>query len=48
VKGKQVIFQEAQHCIHSKKVRNKQGNPEIKQTQTSYIRNTDCLAMMHL
>ncbi len=30
VKGKRVIFQEARHCIYSKKVRNKQGNPELR------------------
>ena len=48
VKGKRVIFREARHCIHSKKVRKKQGDPKIKRTQTAHIRNTDCPVTIHL
>ena len=48
VKGKQVLFREARHYIYSKKVKNKQGNPEIKRSQTSRIRNTNCSATIHL
>lgn len=48
VKGKRVILRESRHCIHSKKVKDKQGNPEIKRIQTMHNRNTDCLAVMNL
>ena len=45
IKGKRVVFREGRHCIHSKKVRNKQGNPELRRMQTVCIKNTDCPAL---
>ncbi|CAG8801691.1 5201_t:CDS:1, partial [Dentiscutata erythropus] len=30
------------------KVKDRQGNPEIKRIQTMHNRNTDCLAVMNL
>ena len=47
IKGKQVLFRELRHCIHSNIVKEKQGNWEIKRLQSSRIRNTNCTATIH-
>jgi len=47
IKGKRVILRESRHCIHSAKVRCKQGNLNLKR-QTIRNRNIDCSAIMHL
>src|ERR1043166_6487160 len=47
VKGKRVILRESRHCIHSAKVRCKQGNLNLKR-QSTRNRNIDCSANMHL
>ncbi|PKB99211.1 hypothetical protein RhiirA5_462455 [Rhizophagus irregularis] len=48
VKGNQVLFRENRHCIHSNKVKEKQGNRETKLPQSSRARNTGCTAGIHL
>ncbi|PKY53879.1 hypothetical protein RhiirA4_426357 [Rhizophagus irregularis] len=48
VKGNQVLFREKRHCIHSNKVKEKQGNRETKLPQSSRARNTGCTAEIHL
>ena len=48
IKEKQVIFREKRHCIHSDKVKKKQGNRKIKRPQSSRLRNTGCTATIHL
>lgn len=48
IKGKLVLFRELRHCIHSNIVKEKQGNPELKRTQSSRTRNTSCNATIHL
>ncbi|CAG8564564.1 27056_t:CDS:2, partial [Dentiscutata erythropus] len=48
IQGKKVIFRELRHCIHSNKVRQKQGNPILKKPYSSRIRNTECAATIHL
>jgi hypothetical protein len=48
IKGKNVLFRELRHCIHSNIVKQKQGNREIKRTFSSRARNTSCAATIHL
>ncbi|CAB5394994.1 unnamed protein product [Rhizophagus irregularis] len=48
IKGKKVLFREKRHCIHSKLVKEKQGNRELKRPQSSRLRNTNCAATIHL
>ncbi|CAG8853288.1 43926_t:CDS:2, partial [Gigaspora margarita] len=48
IQGKKVIFRQLRHCIHSDIVRQKQGNPSLKISNSLHIRNTDCNATIHL
>ena len=48
VKGKRVIFREARHCIHSKKVRKKQGNPDCLATIHLRLRKNITLFRLRL
>ena len=48
IKGKHVLFREMRHCIHSDKVKKKQGNRKIKRVQSSRARNIGCTATIHL
>lgn len=48
IKGKHVLFREKRHCIHSNKVKQKQGNRETKNPQSSRARNTHCNASIHI
>jgi hypothetical protein len=48
VKGKQVLFREKRHCIHSNEVKKKQGQRETKRPQSSRARNIHCSANIHL
>ncbi|GET50230.1 hypothetical protein GLOIN_2v1764523 [Rhizophagus irregularis DAOM 181602=DAOM 197198] len=48
IKGKKVLFREKRHCIHSKLVKEKQGNRELKRLQSSQLQNTNCAATIHL
>lgn len=48
IQGKKVIFRELRHCMHSNKVRQKQGNPILKKPHSLRIRNTECDATIHL
>ncbi|PKK71418.1 hypothetical protein RhiirC2_778435, partial [Rhizophagus irregularis] len=48
VKGKEVLFREKRHCIHSNLVKKKQGKRETKLPQSSRARNIHCNAKIHL
>ena len=48
IKGKRVIFRQLWHCIHSQKVRKKQGDFKVKLKQLIRNRNTGCSATLHL
>jgi hypothetical protein len=48
VKGKQVLFRENRHCIHSDIVKKKQGSRETKFPQSSRARNIGCNARIHI
>lgn len=48
IKRKHVLFREMRHCIHSDKVKKKQGNRETKRAQSSRARNIGCSATIHL
>ncbi|CAG8752336.1 8540_t:CDS:2 [Gigaspora margarita] len=48
IQGKKIIFREIWHCIHSNMVRQKQGNPVLKKPNSIQIRNTGCMATIHL
>ncbi|CAB5359937.1 unnamed protein product [Rhizophagus irregularis] len=48
VKGKEVLFREKCHCIHSNLVKKKQGKRETKLSQSSRARNIHCNAKIHL
>ena len=48
VKGKQVLFWEKCHCIHSNEVKKKQVSHKVKHPQSSRVRNTNCIATIHL
>ncbi|CAB4480661.1 unnamed protein product [Rhizophagus irregularis] len=47
-KGKHVLFREMRHCLHSDKVKKKQGSRETKRPQSSRARNIGCTATIHL
>ncbi|CAG8703110.1 40136_t:CDS:2 [Gigaspora margarita] len=48
IQGRKVIFRELYHCMHSNKVRQKQGNPILKKPHSLCIRNIECEATIHL
>jgi hypothetical protein len=48
VTGKRVLFREMRHCIHSSKVKDKQGNRETKHPYSSRVRNICCNATIHI
>ncbi|CAG8853654.1 17861_t:CDS:1, partial [Gigaspora margarita] len=48
IKGQRIIFRQLQHCIHSNIVRQKQGCPILKNPNSLHIRNTKCIASIHL
>jgi len=48
IKEKHVLFREKRHCIHSNEVKKKQVGYEIKRSQSSRERNTNCTAEIHL
>ena len=48
IKGKQVILRENRHCIHSNKVKEKQGSRVTKHPQSFRARNINCNASIHL
>ena len=48
IKGKKVLFWEMHHCVHSNKVKEKQGNQVTKRTQSSRAWNINCTASIHI
>ncbi|CAG8821041.1 30759_t:CDS:1, partial [Gigaspora margarita] len=48
IKKKQLLFRELCHCIHSNKVKEKQGHCELKNPNSSQARNTYCSATIYL
>ena len=48
VTGKRVLFREMRHCIHSNKVKDKQGNRETKHPYSFRARNVCCNATIHI
>ncbi|CAG8751192.1 24792_t:CDS:2 [Dentiscutata erythropus] len=48
IKGKCILFREQRYCIHSNKVKEKQGHHEVKNPHSSRARNTHCTATIHL
>src|SRR6266542_1762890 len=48
IKGKHVLFREKHHCIHSNEVRKKQADHKTKRPKSTWIRNTNCTATIHL
>ncbi len=48
IKGNQILFREILHCIHSNNVKKKQDGCETKRPQSSWARNIDCNATIHL
>ena len=48
IKRKQVILQENHHCIHSNKVKEKQGSCVTKHSQLFRTQNINCNASIHL
>ncbi|CAG8589637.1 20394_t:CDS:2 [Dentiscutata erythropus] len=47
-KGKKVIFRELRHCIQNSKVRQKQRNSLLKKPHSLRVKNTECMATIHL
>src|SRR6266540_2616571 len=48
IKGKQILFHEMKHCIHSNTVKKKQRVHEVKWPRSSQLRNTNCAATIHI
>jgi len=48
IKGKQVILRENRYCIHSNKVKEKQGSCVIKHSQSFRTRNINCNVSIYL
>lgn len=48
ITGNRVLFRELRHCIHSDKVKKKQGNHITKRPQSARARNIGCTATIHL
>ncbi|CAG8847328.1 34602_t:CDS:1, partial [Racocetra persica] len=48
LKEQKVFFRQLRHCIHSNIVRQKQGNPVLKNPNSLQVRNTECKATIHL
>src|SRR6266542_2989733 len=48
IKEKHVLFREMRYCIHSNKVKQKQGNHETKNPRSSRARNIHCNVSIHI
>ncbi|CAG8773372.1 37186_t:CDS:2 [Gigaspora margarita] len=48
IKEKRILFKELRHCIHSNKVKEKQGHCKVKKLYSSRAKNTYCTATIHL